>query len=527
MKRKIVNMLGVALSILLLGGCSSSEDSANDNASQATRQLTVSVNQEGFTTSDSTRTSNSGTTTTFVQNDAIGVYVVDASGNVKVTNQKMIYNGSTWTSDGTTAATITAGTNYKFFAYYPYSSSNPVTGTTTTATTAADFFSSYISSWNTGTDFSTAAKYDAKDLMVADGDASGTQCQFTMKHQMALVEVDFPQVIYYDNNANKQQKYTFTSHTPYNIADGKYRILVNPNSGTTAINGNKYSSITATATTWSISITNTTLNRAHIKYYKTKSSGSYVDASLTKNCTGLAVGCVFYSDGTYSSALATGKTPVGVVVSTTADCCERTSGYGHGLVMALQNANAGSIWCIDKDAGDAEGLTNVTNKTTFTSDKSGLANTKLIVNTSGYDAETYPAFYQAVNYSVTAPEGTSGWFLASTGQWYETLTQAQTFYNTKNTTKQLAIPYNTWEFPNSPTNNYADNCVTEMDYLIRTIVGESASISILPISSDYYWTSSENSSTHACYISLQQQGDLRWNEQTKSIQGIIRPFLAF
>ncbi|WP_036878310.1 hypothetical protein [Xylanibacter oryzae] len=126
---------------------------------------------------------------------------------------------------------------------------------------------------------------------------------------------------------------------------------------------------------------------------------------------GPKIGDIFYSDGSYSSTLISGKTPVAIVFSTTTSATDNTNGFIHGYAMALKNAGTGVIW--------GPGNTNLT----------GSANTTL--NITDYDGFTYtgkindsnyPAAYAAATTfksTIPIPSGTSGWYLPSIGQWYQ------------------------------------------------------------------------------------------------------------
>jgi len=48
----------------------------------------------------------------------------------------------------------------------------------------------------------------------------------------------------------------------------------------------------------------------------------------------------------------------------------------------------------------------------------GYTDCQAIKNLTGYSETSYPPVYHAINYSVAAPTGTSGWYLPSIGQLY-------------------------------------------------------------------------------------------------------------
>jgi NAD(P)H-nitrite reductase len=51
----------------------------------------------------------------------------------------------------------------------------------------------------------------------------------------------------------------------------------------------------------------------------------------------------------------------------------------------------------------------------------GYTETHLINNTYTISPTNYPVFYYALNYNVATPQGSSGWYLPSIGQWYSVI----------------------------------------------------------------------------------------------------------
>lgn len=134
------------------------------------------------------------------------------------------------------------------------------------------------------------------------------------------------------------------------------------------------------------------------------------------------VGDLFYSDGTFSSTLVAGKTPIGVIAYLGTDNFTEngtTVGgspfVGHGLVLCLKNAASGIAWSTDVFSHDYTG-------NALVNDVAGL---KRSTGVSGYSATValatdakHPAAAAARNYTgLTAPTGTTGWFLPSAQQW--------------------------------------------------------------------------------------------------------------
>jgi len=281
MKTKLISLSFLSALLILLSGCSQDETVTEK---PATRQLQVVAEQKGFVSTDnpSTRISYSGATTTFTSGDAIGVYALDDAGNAvsSISNLKLTYNGTNWVDDsGNTYLTFVVGGRY--FAYYPYSSMAPTVTTGSTITTPEAFFATYISQWSPTTTQGDLTTFAGYDLMVATASESGgeitaTQFKFTFAHTMAMIELQLPQVKTTNSyNSKVFYKYTFTSHTLYNIANGTYRILVRPSANTT-ISGDLYDGIYRSG---NFSITDAGIDAGNYKIYKDNGQA----AGLTTN----------------------------------------------------------------------------------------------------------------------------------------------------------------------------------------------------------------------------------------------------
>lgn len=525
--------------VALFSGCSS-EDVITDSVKRDNLALTVS--QENFAGLDSvkTRTTDSGTSTTFSSGDAIGIYVVNGS-TVTNANLKYTYNGSSWSND-TYGANVPFVPGGKYFAYYPYVSSYTANSVTASATTADDFFANVISGWTPSTDQSTHDKYTAQDLMVSMATVDGsTGYTFSMAHQMALMEMDFAQIEFWQSTGTSTgtsgYKYRFESHTPYDISGNgsKYRLLVKPSTAKTTVTGRIYSDLTTNSGAWYIQETSPAAS--NYKVYKYNSE----EASLLSYVP--AVGSLYNSDGTCTNKIVDGKTPVGVVVCTTSDYCESGSGYGHALVMALKNCTSATSTYTWRNEDKDAGLDKInTTKKMYNNSKSGYLNTDTIVNNRTrttmvtYSQDVFPAFYQAVNYSLgTAPEGSTGWFIPSIGQWWKTIEECETYYNTNHSGATITTGLNTDANHTSTAasiqlSSQASNGATILNYAMQ---GHSSSVSCDAYSfrsseSHVYWASSEyDDSSRAYNLNLDSSGYLYLGRGGKDVPYYVRPFLAF
>ena len=134
------------------------------------------------------------------------------------------------------------------------------------------------------------------------------------------------------------------------------------------------------------------------------------------------LGDLFYSDGTFSTELEAGKTPIGVIAyldkegTDDDEICEKSNGAGHGLVLCLKNVASTIAWSTEnvskfsgQEVASVEDLKRTTNV-------SGYTNTATLT-VDAATAEKYPAAYKALkNNGLTAPMGTTGWFLPSAQQ---------------------------------------------------------------------------------------------------------------
>lgn len=214
-------------------------------------------------------------------------------------------------------------------------------------------------------------------------------------------------------------------------------------------------------------------------------------------------GFYYYSDGTYSKILNTGKECIGVVffVGHHPSDVSDYSGTGigmqkcHGYVVAREDADGQCQWGPETESlglfpENEEGQP-VDNFTGNSGDLewSGYKYTKAIRDRAEekglFTAERlkgYAACYYAVNYHVAAPEHSSGWFLPAVSQLY-------------------AIYAN-----RDILNDQVDACLT----------GE-----------NWYWSSTE-------YYKIPDKVALFYNGETKNVEGIskssglfIRPVIAF
>ncbi|WP_154650073.1 hypothetical protein [Segatella paludivivens] len=224
---------------------------------------------------------------------------------------------------------------------------------------------------------------------------------------------------------------TYTTYYPITVnsssATGNIISTITGGTGDSKISANTTYGLSATISGTGVNSVSDALTSTSITV--TTSVDNFTNATIAEHF-GPAVGDIYYSDGTYSNNYYASKTPIGIIVSTNPVYCESTNGYGHGLVMALNEAiSSGCSWG-DASVNESVLRDNPTLNIAYT-DYSGLTNTKAIASshTLSTTAQTgYPAFYYAyVAYksSVPAPTSSSGWFLPSVGQWWDAMEKAE------------------------------------------------------------------------------------------------------
>ena len=251
-----------------------------------------------------------------------------------------------------------------------------------------------------------------------------------------------------------------------------------------------------------------------------KANNPYANAKL---------GDLFYSDGTFSTELEAGKTPIGVIAyldqegTDDDEITEKSNGAGHGLVLCLKDAASGADaqWSTEKSAFDFGEDAKVADVDALkrTTNVSGYTNTKTLAEKT--DAATkYKAAYAAKNYTgLTTPTGTTGWFLPSAQQWMKMQTGLGAL-------EESVFTWNSW-FDKSHT--AADKW--------EAALSKAGSGNYDSMTSAYLfcWSSSEYSVSSAVglYVGAHGTGNnygFRWLFRTKDDESNgnrVRPVLAF
>lgn len=147
----------------------------------------------------------------FNNNEAIGLYAVSKDGLVVIPNIKLVKQqdgeGNTiWKTENDQRFLFT--TNYKYFAYYPYSKAEKTIDKE--ATTAAEFFKDMIDKWTPVSAQQDVNTLVSQDLQVASGvvKADASTLEFKMDHQVSLAvltlsDKKIPVTCYFNDNSYK------------------------------------------------------------------------------------------------------------------------------------------------------------------------------------------------------------------------------------------------------------------------------------------------------------------------------------
>ena len=225
-----------------------------------------------------------------------------------------------------------------------------------------------------------------------------------------------------------------------------------------------------------------------------------------------AVGNYYYSDGSWgSSATPTGKTVIGVIFSTTTSSTDQSHGWTHGYAMALTNAASAVTWSPNTSTLEFPS-SQVTSLTGYETELDGYTHCQTIKTKAGSNlSSNYPAIYYALNYSAyTAPSGTSGWYLPSSGQWYQIITNLGGISTgttpTQATDSGSGLLY--WYYSGG-----ASTASSGINSYLSKVVSGGNLIDWSYSSSDWttgrwYWCSSERSGSCGCAMSFRYDGNL-------------------
>ena len=484
----------------------------------------------------STWTASSFPKSSFITNDAIGLYVVDKNNQIVERNMKLtLGNNNKWT----TSKKFLKLTGYKYFAYYPYKSDAQKVNTS--ALDASTFFADKISSLSPEADQRDKSTLLAQDFQVATGvvgkDAS--TLTFPMEHSMGLAVLNREsKSLDHFYKLKGYEDYTWSNGsvpTTANgiISSGQKLFSTKATQGIMVVAPNSTVTFTNTSTgkdEWKTKSVSITINKGNKVYFgEAQLKRQHYDETYT-----MKVGDIYYSDGAMthqSEDLASGKTPIGIIGYIGSDywtekdivISEKPVG-GHALVMCLKNIDStgstdfGRVCKWSPSYGDTD-MPNVTSKSDIVNSKnqtsgSGYTMTAALIKI-GSEAAT-----AAKNYNtLPAPSSKcTGWFLPTAGQYYAAMSQLGGGMSSD------------WEMGRFFSN--MKDVTTKINDKLK-IVGVSKYTEFFQGHSTWAWTSSEYSSPTAVIIDSgvddsMGSGSVRFYYRlSKPNPFPVRPFLAF
>ena len=560
MKPTFHHILLAAGAFCLLAACSKEEPAVP--AADDAQRLSITIADGGYASADAPRTTSAsrlspsdapatravenGYTTDFTAGDACGLYIV-RDGRVVAANIKLTASAASgdtgaslvWTPDAS-AGTLYYGTADRYFLYYPWQpapTDAPAEGAEFAPSGAGDadaeFFAEMIGAWLPAADQSDYENYTASDLMTAEGTAGissggAVPLAFPMTHRMALAVMELPGTVYKFTGTTIPD-YTATAVAAFEgekrpfLHDGTYRYLVHPAAGAeltaTYDDGTQHE--------FTVSIAGNSLTAGSYKTYKVDGSGK------TEKSYTLQIGDFYCTkdNGTsgyvipqeVDAAIVQAATVVGIVFQTDkkrigAKEKEKLGGEDkvHGLVMAVKNAATSQEW---GPYGTDEGLTKCESKVDNYNDISGYGNCEHIrSNRNGFDS--YPAFEAADDYNTTCkvPETTTGWYLPSSGQWWDILQNLGGCPALADKGQQTSLDDGRFIW------SYQGDVPAALNAWMEKIAADSKN----DFSSDSsFWSSSESSDYRARFWDMDSDGYMFCNSNDKSYDYYVCPVLAF
>lgn len=493
-----------------------------------------------------------------------GLFVVNEKNNVIAANVKLTLIS---TSSGTSLSLpadlkLKFSPKYNYFVYYPYQGQVSLRGLPVVNNThicavssSTKFFADAIATWKSSkitADQSTKEKMNDCDLQIGKAtlDDDGCSVNFKMEHAMGLAVLN-------RESKSVPKHYILSGYPSYTWDNGTITLIPSAtlsNSqklyATTNTQGVKvippsvastFSSASKENDAWT-GVVNITAAANGVGTGTAKIQATKVDHDYK-----MALGDIYYSDGAMthqSEALASGKTPIGIVGYLGNDYWTEkgVSGKGgHALVMCLKTIGSTGKTSIGKSyvwysSNIDAGRTKVTSKSDivnsyYQSYGSGYTETNALIKKWGPAAA---AAYQAQNYKTLPANSTkcTGWFLPSAGQYYAVMTSLGAAFSSDWTG---IWDGNTTTHPKYGFFNNMTTVTTNINNKLKT-VGDSNYTDFFGSVNTWAWTSSEFSPSAAMYIDSgvddfddsKGLGSVRFRGTgNRSYAKPVRPFLAF
>ena len=498
--------------------------------------------------------------TAYASTTSAGLFVVNEDRKIIAANVQLTYNGTSWSLPA--GSKLKFSPKYNYFVYYPYQDQPSLAGLPVVNTTVSEvsissstqFFTDAVATWKSkkiAADQSTKEKMNACDLQIgkASLDEDGCSVSFKMEHAMGLAVLN-------RESKSVPKHYTLIGYHPSYTWDNGTTTLI-PSAtlsnsqklyATTNTQGVKvippsaafpFSSTSKGDDAWTGDV-NITAAANGVGTGTATIKATKVDYNYT-----MAVGDIYYSDGAMthqSEALASGKTPIGIVgyLGNNYWTEKGVSGKGgHALVMCLKTI--GSTGKTSIGTKYAWYSSNINAGRTKVNSKSLLVKSCNETYGSGYTEtneliklwnQKAAAAYQAQNYK-TLPANSSkctGWFLPTAGQYYAVMTNLGATFSSDWTG---IWDGNTSTHKNKGFFNNMKTVTTNINDKLKK-VGDSNYTEFFGSVNTWAWTSSEFSSTAAVIVDSgvddsKGSGSVRFGGGSggKTYQGPVRPFLAF
>ena len=218
----------------------------------------------------------------FVMNDSVGVYELDAFGNIVKANVKFVYNAGLWNCE----APLEYQAGHRYFAYHPYRTNEQLAAMDMTVdrtvgkkdSAYVDFFKTFWENWPVSDDQGEYKKYHACDLLAGEAtwNAETATLGFPMHHLMGMLQLEFGVArIYLDWADEENYPYWWTDTVTTNLKNmtllpkfvGKYRRITRPDTELTVV---------AADSAWTLHFdAEKSISRGHYQHYdigKTRSN---------------------------------------------------------------------------------------------------------------------------------------------------------------------------------------------------------------------------------------------------------------
>ena len=528
-------LLSSLLILLFLAGCAQ-DSNILDNGQSRKLEFSVSThswNNSNSSPSDSNPDSRATPITgnTFDTSNSFNVIAdVNKGGNwsTEINNETVSYSAENniWQTSAT-HYWPGSGSTVNFYAYYPTSILNKITHTAgsapvlsyTVPDNAADQID-ILASTKTGVAGNSynQTPVDFKHILAAvnfqvgtNGLPSGTISSITISGIKNSGTYTFGSgwILNSGTTTFKASPSKVISGTSgENITSGAYTFLMMPQTFSNATIILKYN--TGTEYTQMISSTWT--------------AGSTYIYSLSNP---VIAGDYYYSDGTWGNYDAN-KTVIGIIFSNETSSTDKSHGWTHGYAMALQNT--GTYQWYSSNSGNPTG-TNLTTADQMMADKDGYSHTPNI-QSSGYTVDIAAKSYTAKDRNgntITAPSGTSGWYLPSIGQWYDVCVSLGGMISAsgKTYTNSNTGWFRWYGGDDGSNKNYSSLCASNINVYLNNLKSNSYSVDLFSNNDEYYWSSSECNSSWVYYAYFCSDGNMSLGGNRETGSWRVRPVVAF